>query len=115
MPMKPAKPCKHPGCPNLTHENYCVEHKSLYIRDSSSGRGYDYKWRKLRKRFLQAHPLCEQCKRDSKLVGATVVDHIVPHCGDPKLMWDECNWQALCRHCHDKKTGKYDTKKQYKF
>lgn len=32
---------------------------------------------------------------------ATVVDHIVPHRGDPVLFWDERNWQPLCKRCHD--------------
>ncbi|MGN8738508.1 HNH endonuclease signature motif containing protein [Bilifractor sp. HCP3S3_D3] len=45
---------------------------------------------------------------------ATVVDHIVPHRGDPKLFWDRSNWQALCKRCHDKKTRKYDSQPKYK-
>ena len=26
MPVKPASPCSHPGCPELTHERYCDAH-----------------------------------------------------------------------------------------
>ena len=33
------------------------------------------------------------------------VDHIIPHRGDPELFWDRSNWQALCKNCHDRKTG----------
>ncbi len=33
---------------------------------------------------------------------ATVVDHIKPHRGDPKLFWDQENWQALCARHHDR-------------
>ena len=39
------------------------------------------------------------------LTPATVVDHVIPHRGDQKLFWDEDNWQALCKSCHDRKTG----------
>jgi 5-methylcytosine-specific restriction protein A len=39
-------------------------------------------------------------------VPATVVDHIVPHRGDPVLFWDEANWQGLCKLCHDAKTAR---------
>ncbi|WP_289184903.1 HNH endonuclease [uncultured Parasutterella sp.] len=24
------------------------------------------------------------------------------------MFWDESNWQALCKHCHDVKTAKED-------
>ena len=26
MPYRLANPCRYPGCPELTHERYCVEH-----------------------------------------------------------------------------------------
>lgn len=32
---------------------------------------------------------------------STVVDHVIPHRGDDVLFWDESNWQALCKSCHD--------------
>lgn len=115
MPIKPKKPCRHPNCPNLTHDYYCDDHKGLYVRESSSKRGYNYKWQKLRKQFLKRQPLCVECYKNGKLVEATVVDHIIPHRGEQRLMWDESNWQALCKPCHDRKTGKYDTKKQYEY
>ncbi|MGI6057135.1 MAG: HNH endonuclease [Bilifractor sp.] len=31
----------------------------------------------------------------------------VPH-PDQKIFWDRSNWQALCKKCHDKKTGQED-------
>ena len=34
-----------------------------------------------------------------------VIDHIIPHRGDPILFWDRSNWQPLCKDCHDHKTG----------
>ena len=33
MPMKPKKPCRHPGCPKLTDGLYCEEHEALHRGD----------------------------------------------------------------------------------
>jgi len=54
------------------------------------------------------HPLCEECKRNGRLTPAVVVDHIIPHKGNRELFWNEKNWQALCKSCHDRKTAKED-------
>jgi len=75
------------------------------LRGGADARGYDARWRKARAAFLQKHPLCRQCLREGRLTPATVVDHILPHRGNQELFWDEKNWQALCRTCHDRKTG----------
>lgn len=78
-------------------------HKRRYDdnRESSSKRGYGYRWQKARKDFLQHHPFCDDHKKRGYVVAATVVDHIVPHRGDERLFWDRGNWQALCETCHD--------------
>lgn len=110
MPYKPARPCAERGCRNLTHDRYCDEHKKTEERGTSGQRGYDGHWRKLRKRYLAKHPLCVKCEQAGKLTPATVVDHIIPHRGNQALMWDEDNWQALCKPCHDNKTGTEDTR-----
>ncbi len=119
MPYRPSTPCKHPGCPELVPygKKYCEEHEKLYHgeRDSAHKRGYNSKWQKARKRYLSAHPLCVRCQKDGKYVRATVVDHIVPHRGDPVLFWDENNWQSLCKSCHDKKTWKEDRTPVYRY
>ena len=86
MPRKALKPCKHPGCPRLTEGAYCDEHKPLHPDRPSAA-----------KRFT----------------AATVVDHVIPHRGDSHLMWDESNWQALCKSCHDRKTGSEDSNPEY--
>ncbi len=105
MPRKPKRPCRHPGCPNLSDGIYCEEHRGLYARESAAARGYDGKWEKARKAFLRRNPLCAACMAEGKLIPATVVDHIVPHRGDKRLFWDESNWQPLCKKHHDRKTG----------
>lgn len=74
-------------------------------RGNSTERGYDARWRKARKWFLQIHPLCVECQRDGKVVAATVVDHVVPHRGDYRIFWNEANWQALCSVHHNQKTA----------
>ena len=105
MPRKPKRPCRHPGCPNLSDGIYCEEHRGLYARASAAERGYDKKWEKARKAFLRRNPLCAACIAEGKLTPATVVDHIIPHRGDKRLFWDEANWQPLCKKHHDRKTG----------
>lgn len=117
MPRKPKTPCRHPGCPNLTEDKYCVEHAPLHTKErvGSAGRGYDSKWRNARSRYLKKHPLCVRCQEQGKLVKATVVDHIKPHRGDMILFWDESNWQALCKKCHDTKTMTEDRYQEFRY
>ena len=119
MPLKPKVPCKHPGCPELvpSGQKYCPEHKKLHPEDirSASARGYNSRWRRESKQFLQLHPLCAECFRNGKATPATVVDHIIPHRGDQELFWDISNWQPLCKRCHDHKTMTKDIKIAFKY
>ena len=114
MPRKPAKPCSYPNCPKLTYGRYFEKHQKQMDKSYNKNcRPYAYfynnsRWRRLRKQFLLEHPLCEECKKQGAVTAATVVDHIKPHQGDERLFWDESNWQALCKHHHDKKTAKED-------
>ena len=119
MPTKPKTPCRHPGCPNLVPQGtaYCDEHKSLHpeaVRSASS-RGYGASWQRARKRFLEAHPFCEECLKQGRYIKATDVDHIIAHRGDQSLFWDTSNWRALCHACHSKKTRREDMHPEYKF
>jgi len=111
MPYKPKKPCAYPGCPRLTNERYCDEHRKLMnaqydarYRDRGAREFYiSHEWRSLRRNFLIDHPFCEECRRNGKLTKATVVDHIVPiKQGGTTL--DENNLQALCAACHSRKS-----------
>ncbi len=117
MPMKPKRPCKHPGCPRLTNDRYCDQHTNLHTGDRAGAfeRGYSSRWQKARKQFLARHPLCEECQRTGKLTPATVVDHIKPHRGNAALFWDEKNWQPLCKKCHDRKTRTLDQHQEYNY
>ena len=70
-------------------------------KEGSTARGYGYKWQKARERFLSEHPLCCYCQRIGRAIPASIVDHIIPHEGNDSLMWNESNWQPLCKTCHD--------------
>ncbi|MBU1567700.1 MAG: HNH endonuclease [Proteobacteria bacterium] len=79
-----------------------------FSRESSTKRGYNYKWQKARAEFIHDHPLCAHCVKRSILTPAEVVDHINPHKGDIVLFWDRSKWQSLCKQCHDIKTATED-------
>ncbi len=116
MPIAAPKPCRSPGCGVLVRDGagYCPTHKRAVRkevesrRESSTQRGYGHKWQKARAGYLRSHPLCVDHQARSLLVQATVVDHIIPHCGDQQLFWDHNNWQSLCKPCHDAKTARED-------
>jgi len=114
MPMRPGKPCNYPGCPEVVHDTYCDTHrkqKRRYAsrnRESSTARGYGYRWQQVRLNYLRRHPLCILCEEEGKATAANVVDHIKPHKGNTSLMWDEGNFQPLCKHHHDVKTATED-------
>jgi 5-methylcytosine-specific restriction protein A len=119
VPYRPNTPCKHPGCPKLVAygNKYCDEHKALHTEEvrSAAVRGYNRRWQKISKAFLNAHPLCERCKVKGIYTKATVVDHRKPHRGDRELFWNRSNWQSLCKHCHDVKTMTEDRNIEYKY
>lgn len=73
------------------------------------GRLYDKaRWKKRRKVFLDAHPVCAACEEHGVLAPATIVDHKIPHNDNYELFFDEDNWQAMCKPCHDSKTFRQD-------
>lgn len=132
MPSAAPRPCKRPGCRKLTTAGaYCPDHAAAIRkqadaqRGSSTQRGYGYKWQQASKKFLRDHPLCqcESCKEGTlRLWPSSVVDHKTPpklkealDSKDPnriaraqKLFWDQNNWQALNKQCHDRKTATED-------
>ena len=112
MPQLPNKICSHPGCNTLVLKGKCKRHANIYEydkhRENSHQRGYTRKWGKARRLFLTDNPLCVRCKAEGVIRQANVVDHIKPHKGDMELFWNESNWQALCKPCHDTKTATED-------
>jgi 5-methylcytosine-specific restriction protein A len=49
---------------------------------------------------LQSQPLCEFCLKKNCAIAANVADHVEPHRGDPKKLF-EGKLQSLCFVCHD--------------
>lgn len=117
MPSRPRAICPHPGCGALTDGGCCERHRRQrqheqdQRRGGANQRGYTYRWQVASKAFLARHPLCQcpDCDEGRKRVSlATVVDHKIPHKGDQTLFWDESNWQAMAKQCHDRKTALQD-------
>lgn len=119
MPLAAPRPCTYPGCGALVRDGSgrCDRHRQQLQREqdarrgSAAKRGYGWRWRNYRVRFLREHALCEcpECDAGRKRVTpAEVVDHIIPHRGDERLFWDPKNHQALSKRCHDRKTARED-------
>lgn len=110
---------------------YCEAHtrqQKQFInekRESSTQRGYGYRWQKASQGYLRSHPLCEcvDCQAGKlRLMAAEVVDHRIPHrlsealkSGDQErierakaLFWDSDNWCAMSAPCHNAKTARED-------
>ena len=110
MAMKPLRPCRYPGCPELTREGYCPKHKP-----KRAGRRVSAQWHgwyslpvwtdDLRPNQLLREPWCRECARRGIHTRATVVDHIQPHRGNWIRFIDRDNLQSLCKSCHDRKTA----------
>ena len=106
MPRKPPRPCRYPGCPELTFDRsgYCIQHKRTVAksyertRETAVKRGYTRRWRKVREMKLNRDPFCEcGCGKP-----ATVVHHIN---GDPR---DNrmANLMSLAHECHSRLHGR---------
>jgi 5-methylcytosine-specific restriction protein A len=109
MANRPKRPCRYPNCPELVESGYCERHKKEHNRSKRNSNEWvdlynSTRWRKARKAFLNEHPLCAECARQSRLTTAKVVDHVQDHKGDLGLFWSEDNWEALCVTCHNRKT-----------
>ena len=111
LPLK--KICKHPGCSELIDvgQAYCAKHRIDQReydrrRGSPSKRGYDDRWERLRKLYLHANPLCEDCLEQDTVTLAEQVHHKrkVSEHPELRLCWD--NLRALCAPCHSKRTAR---------
>lgn len=107
--------CNHYGCPALVESGYCDKHKRTDSRKqydknrgSSTERGYDYTWSKVRKLKLQINSLCEDClsKQPQKLTPAVEVHHIQKITDAPELRLEISNMMSLCKPCHTIRTNR---------
>ena len=61
-----------------------------------------YRWKKIRARAIERHPLCQACLKNGILKITTTIDHIKPF---ENLQEFYCGLlQGLCKPCHSKKT-----------
>ena len=111
MPMKPKHPCAHPGCPMLTDGRFCPEHErqeakryEKYQRDPATRKRYGRTWKRIRDKYIAAHPLCAQCKKAGKLTPTAEVHHIVPLTRGGTNAWE--NLMSLCSSCHSEITAR---------
>jgi len=111
MPYKPRRPCSYPSCPKLTDGHFCEEHAKQearryerYQRDPATRKLYSGTWRKVRNRYIAAHPLCEQCEKNGRFTSAEEVHHIKPLAQGGTNNDD--NLTALCTSCHSEITAR---------
>lgn len=103
MPHKPLRPCSVPGCPEVAVKaGRCARHAQLQERrpderPSAAARGYDRKWRRIRRQFLARHPICADCGAE-----ASQAHHIVPVAQGGTNRWE--NLMPLCEGCHARRT-----------
>ena len=122
MASKPLRPCNHAGCGVLTRDGWCDKHKPREQRKASAGYHGWYMlpiWTdRLRPAQLLREPHCRECARQyppsdpRHRTPATVVDHIIPHCGDWDVFTDLDNLQSLCKRHHDIKTAQEQRQKR---
>jgi 5-methylcytosine-specific restriction protein A len=110
----PTKPPRHRSRHALPPEDSkrARDRAADALRGSARQRGYDGRWDKARRLFLSEHPLCRMCRDQGAMTPATVVDHVVPHRGNPQLFWDRSNWQPLCKRHHDREKQRQERRKE---
>jgi 5-methylcytosine-specific restriction enzyme A len=72
-------------------------------RPSSTERGYDQAWRKVRARFLERNPICAALGCTEL---ATEVDHIYSIRERPELRLAEFNLRPSCKRHHSERTAR---------
>ncbi|MBN9347561.1 MAG: HNH endonuclease [Devosia sp.] len=101
MPSRAPSVCTHCGEP---HTGICAKRAAAIAarkaradrrRPSSSERGYDAAWEKLRADYLAAYPSCARCGQKAHLV-----DHKITIAKAPERRLDPSNLQSLCTPCH---------------
>lgn len=97
------------------HSNPVVHQKTADARrGSSTERGYDSRWQRYRKIFLDSYPFCIACV--NLPCRSCLIDHIIPvrqsdsdeSGGADPLFWVTWNHQPLCRMHHAIKTNTVD-------
>ena len=110
MPRRPKTPCRYPGCPELVDGRYCEKHQKImdaryekHDRSPATKKRYGRGWKRIRDRYIAAHPLCEQCIKEGRITVATEVHHKLPLSRGGTH--DVRNLMALCTPCHSRITA----------
>jgi len=116
MPSRAPRPCLEAGCLTVTtrRSGRCHAHeqarRAAYERGrgTAAQRGYDAKWRELRKRILLRDPVCRWVQRatDGNLIycreRSTDVAHLIPR---PRGKDRPENLRGLCHRHHSAETS----------
>ena len=81
MPHSPPRPCRQPGCPNLTHDRYCAVHAPAHQRDSAHKRGYDSRWRRwsiISSRTVEINGSCGMRQTGNRYASGAMTKRQVP-------------------------------------
>jgi len=99
----PMTVCAAPGCGALVRKGRCPAHALQRNRErgSSTERGYDSDWRKVREVKLSMEPLCHDCMDRGRVTPANEVHHIEKFRNRPELRLKLENLMSLCGPCHD--------------
>ena len=113
MAKRSLKPCRHPGCPELTRDGWCPKHRPASRQSRRGASGAYHSWyskavwtQELRPAQLLREPFCRVCAAKGWPPPATVVDHVIPFRGDWDLFVSPANHQSLCKFHHDQKTAR---------
>lgn len=113
MQKVPNRPCAKQGCREyaVKGSSYCERHraqnKTEYNerydstrRRPEKGSNYGRRWKETRDAYISAHPYCERCYAEGRLVQATEVHHIKPVSEGGTNAYS--NLRSLCHSCHEK-------------
>lgn len=110
MPEKPKRPCRKPGCANLTTSGYCDDHGGEVAvvrrryddsRGNATDRGYDCQWKRTRNVVMRRDKyLCLRCLSVDRITPATEVHHTIPVAMAPERMHETNLLISVCRSCH---------------
>ncbi|MFJ9027576.1 HNH endonuclease signature motif containing protein [Streptomyces sp. NPDC102274] len=112
MPRRAMQACPTPGCPALTVTGRCTAclAKASRRRPSPTAKGYNTRWQRTRRAYLQAHPYCEcdDCVAQPVLLRpiATEVNHLdgLGPLGPRGHDWT--NLQAMTKAHHSRHTAR---------
>lgn len=109
MPQRAGSACTRPGCAGIVRAGVCsacgprarhYHSEQDDRRGTSTQRGYDAKWQRVRAIVMAAQPLCAHCAERGLTVLAVDIHHVIPIRVDAGRRLDLSNLVGLCRSCH---------------